>query len=177
MFTHLPIVLHCHNVINFLGRKVAQTENNGLSLWLNANMNGQSVVRIFRIKSNTQITIIFMPQEWNLGLLLFVLSVCLSVANIILNLGHTFWTIRDRDFIFGKHTELMKPFRMTPRPTTLWPWPWRLTYISKKYDLYHNFWTIWGGTFITCAFLVMRPFCSYQIFDLMTLTVTFDLHG
>ena len=29
-FAHLPIVLHCYDVIIFLGRKVAQIENNGL---------------------------------------------------------------------------------------------------------------------------------------------------
>ena len=29
--------------------------------------------------------------------------------------GHYFWTIRDRDFIFGMLTPLMTPFQMTPR--------------------------------------------------------------
>ena len=44
---HLPIVLHCYDVIIFLVRKVAQIENNGLGRWLNANPYGQSVIRIF----------------------------------------------------------------------------------------------------------------------------------
>ena len=48
-FAHLPIVLHCYDVIIFLARKVAQIENNGLGRWLNANPYGQSVIRIFRI--------------------------------------------------------------------------------------------------------------------------------
>ena len=48
-FAHLPIVLHCYDVIIFLGRKVAHVENNGLGRWLNANPYGQSVIRIFRI--------------------------------------------------------------------------------------------------------------------------------
>ena len=39
------------------------------------------------------------------------LSVCLSVVNF--NLHYYFWTIRDRDFIFGMHTPLMTPFQMT----------------------------------------------------------------
>ena len=52
-FAHLPIVLHCYDVIIFLGRKVAQIENNGLGRWLNANPYGQSVIRIFRIAENT----------------------------------------------------------------------------------------------------------------------------
>ena len=48
-FAHLPIVLHCYDVIIFLARKVAQIENNGFGRWLNANPYGQSVIRIFRI--------------------------------------------------------------------------------------------------------------------------------
>ena len=52
------------------------------------------------------------------------LSVCLSVVNF--NLRYNFWTVRDRDFIFGMHTPLMTPFQMTPRSMTLWSslWPW-----------------------------------------------------
>ena len=42
-----------------------------------------------------------------------VLSVCLSVVNF--NLRYNFWTVRDRDFIFGMHTPLMMYFQMTPR--------------------------------------------------------------
>ena len=48
--------------------------------------------------------------------------VCLSVVNF--NLRYNFWTARDRDFIFGMHTPLMKPFQMTARSMTLWPWLW-----------------------------------------------------
>ena len=56
---------------------------------------------------------------WNgiRGHLVFVLSVCLSVclwlcysdsvAKKTFNLGHNFWNVRDRDFIFGMHTQLM----------------------------------------------------------------------
>ena len=49
LFAHLSIDLNCHDVINFLGRKVAQIQNNDLSQWRNANPNGQSVIQIFRI--------------------------------------------------------------------------------------------------------------------------------
>ena len=56
---------------------------------------------------------------------LFVcLSVCLSVVNF--NLRFNFWTVRNRDFIYGMHTPLMMPFQMTPRLMTLWPWLWPL---------------------------------------------------
>ena len=50
------------------------------------------------------------------------LFVCLSVVNF--NIGCNFWAVRDRDFIFGKHTPLIIPFQMTPRSMTLWPWLW-----------------------------------------------------
>ena len=53
-----------------------------------------------------------------LSVCLFVcLSVCLSVVNF--NLHYNFWTVRDRDFIFGMHTLLKMPFQMTPR--CQWP--------------------------------------------------------
>ena len=42
------------------------------------------------------------------------------------NLCQNFWTIRDRDFIFGMYTQLKKPLQMKPRSMTLWPWPWPL---------------------------------------------------
>ena len=54
------------------------------------------------------------------------LFVCLSVVNF--NLRYNFWTVRDRDFIFGIHTPLMMPFQMTPRSMTLWPWLWPWSY-------------------------------------------------
>ena len=41
------------------------------------------------------------------------LFVCLSVVNF--NLRYNFWTVRDRDFIFGMHISLMTPFQLTPR--------------------------------------------------------------
>ena len=52
-----------------------------------------------------------MPPEQMIGGLLFLsclfvcLSVCLSVANF--NLCYNFWTVSDRDFIFGMHIPLM----------------------------------------------------------------------
>ena len=46
---HLPIVFDCHEVIIKCGQKVAHIENNGLGRWLNANLNGQFVIAIWRI--------------------------------------------------------------------------------------------------------------------------------
>ena len=50
-----------------------------------------------------------------------VLSVTLSVTlwQKNFNLGHNFWNVRNIDFTFGMHTQLMKPFQMTPRSMTL----------------------------------------------------------
>ena len=42
-----------------------------------------------------------------LSCLFVCLSVCLSAVNF--NLGYNFWTVIDRDFIFGMHTPLMMP--------------------------------------------------------------------
>ena len=70
------------------------------------------------------------PRNGIRGHLDFVLYVCLLYYSVakkkIFNLRHNFWIVRDRDFIFGIHTQLMKPFQMTPRSMTLWPWLWPL---------------------------------------------------
>ena len=85
-----------------------------------------------------------MPPEWNGGGILFLsclsvtVSVCLSVFLWLcgsvaknFNLGYNFWTVRDKDFVFGMHVHIMKPFQMTPRSMTLWPWLW-LLYLKKQ---------------------------------------------
>ena len=54
---------------------------------------------------------------------------CVSVAKIKhFYLGHNFWTVRDRDFRFVMHTQLMKSFQMATRSLTLWSWMWPLCY-------------------------------------------------
>ena len=67
---------------------------------------------------------IFMPPDRLIGDILYLscVFVCLSVVNF--NLRHNFWTMRDRYFIFGTHTQLIEPFQMTPRLMNLWPWLW-----------------------------------------------------
>ena len=50
---------------------------------------------------------------------------------------------------------------------TLWPspWPWTYILVSENFSICHNFWTVQDRAFRhilhTCAFLIMRPFCSY----------------
>ena len=48
-----------------------------------------------------------------------VFSACLSICGKNFNIGHNFWTIIERDLIFGMHTQLMKPFQMKIRSMTL----------------------------------------------------------
>ena len=51
-------------------------------------------------------------MEWNRGASSFW-PVCLSILDSVskyLNLGNNFWTVRDRDFIFGNYTLPIKPF-------------------------------------------------------------------
>ena len=67
------------------------------------------------------------------------------------HLGHNFLTVRDRDFIFGMYTQLIKPFQITPRSMTFCPWP--LIRISKNFNFCHNFWTIRGRAFILFVYI------------------------
>ena len=58
-------------------------------------------------------------------LFFFCLYVCLSVCLLsTLTFAITFEFKRGGDFIFSMHTPLIKPFQMTPRSMTLWPWLW-----------------------------------------------------
>ena len=52
------------------------------------------------------------------GLIDFFFVSCLFVWLSVFNFNlycYKFWTVRDRDFIFGGHTPLIVPFQMTPR--------------------------------------------------------------
>ena len=82
--------------------------------------------------SNLFLILFNAPGSNDRGHIVFVRSVCLSVCLFVclsvinFNLHYNFWTVRDRDFIFGMHTPLMMPFQMIARSMTLWPWlrPW-----------------------------------------------------
>ena len=63
----------------------------------------------------------FMPPDRMIGAYCFC-PVCLFVLSVVnFNLCYNFWTVRDRDFIYGMYTPLMISFQMTPRSMTLWP--------------------------------------------------------
>ena len=58
------------------------------------------------------------------GFFFVCLFVCLSVCCQLLTFAITFELKRGGDFIFSMHTPLIKPFQMTLRSMTLWPWLW-----------------------------------------------------
>ena len=59
-------------------------------------------------------------MKWNLGASSFCpVGLVWFVAKLV-TFTLTF-ELRDRNFIFGMHTQLMKPFQMTPGSITLWP--------------------------------------------------------
>ena len=105
------------------------------------------------------------------------LSVCTKILEFVtltltfdlllkkLNLGHYFWTIRDRAFIFHMCISCDKTFLSIPKFLTLWPWPWLLTYFWKNLTSAITFEPeVIGLQYYTYLFLVTRPFCWYQYF-------------
>ena len=82
---------------------------------------------------------IYTPCKQSLGGYIGIaLSVCPSVQSK-LNLDHNFLTKGDRALILHKCIPCDKTFLLIPKFSTLWPWPWLLTYVWK--NLGHNFWT------------------------------------
>ena len=66
---------------------------------------------------------IFMPLDRMIRGILFLscLFVCLFVWHCQLYHSLLLWSVRNRGFIFGMHTQIMTPFQMTPRSITQWP--------------------------------------------------------
>ena len=91
-----------------------------------------------------------------------------------LNLGHNFWTKRDRAFIFHMCICCDKTFLPIPKFLTSWPWPWLLTYFWKNLTLAITFEPKEIGlSYFTCIFVKARPFCRYQNFWLRDLNLDF----
>jgi hypothetical protein len=74
-------------------------------------------------------------------------SVCLSVCKTF-NIGHIFWMVSDRTFIFHMCVPYDKTFLLVPNFLTLWPWPWSLTHFSKNFNIGHIFWMASDRAFI-----------------------------
>ena len=90
-----------------------------------------------------------------------------------LNLGHNFWTKRDRAFIFHMCISCGKTCLLEPKFITSWPWPWLLTYFWKNLTLTIIFEPkVIGLKYYTYLFLVKRPSVDTNIFYLVALTLT-----
>jgi hypothetical protein len=101
-------------------------------------------------------------------------AVCHSVWNF--NLAYNFWMVCTRASIFHMSVPCGKTFPWVPNCLTMWPWPWCLTYLLKTLTLAITFkWYVLGRRYFTWVFLVTRSFNGYQNFDIVTLTLVFDL--
>ena len=105
------------------------------------------------------------------------------------NLGHDFWTKRDKAFILHMCITCGKTFLLVLKILNLWPWPWFLTFFWKKLNLGHNFWTKRNMAFIlnmciTCGktfLLVLKiltlwpwPWFLTYFWKNFTLVITFE---
>ena len=91
-------------------------------------------------------------------------SVSACVREQKLNLVHNFLTTSDRAFILHMCIPCDKNF------LTSWPWPWSLTYFWKTFNLGHNFLTT------SDVYSLWQDLSHGTVmFDLMTLTLKFDL--
>ena len=59
---------------------------------------------------------LFVPVSWYSTILMPEIVFVLSVSQLsTFNIRYNCWTVGDRDFIYGMHTQLMVSFQMTPR--------------------------------------------------------------
>jgi hypothetical protein len=92
------------------------------------------------------------------------LFVCLSVCKNF-NIGHIFWMVNDRAFIFHMCVPYDRSFLLIPKSLTLWPWPWSLTHFPKTLTLGISFeWHLIGLSYFIRVFLMTRPFYWYHNF-------------
>ena len=94
------------------------------------------------------------------------------------NLGHTLLTRRDRAFILHMCIPCDKTFQMLLYILISWPWPWSLTYFWKTLTLAITFFPEEIGlSYCTLILYSLWKDLSHGavIFDLVTLTLKFDL--
>ena len=113
----------------------------------------------------------FIVHEWNLGHLVFVMSVCQSVTlrltNIIYTLAIPLTRRRHRLYIW--HSYLTFKWHHEKYPNDL-----NVTFdqMLKTFNLYYNFWTIWDKCLI---FHMCIPYLNAFLFIPIFYLVTFDL--
>jgi hypothetical protein len=106
----------------------------------------------------------YAPVSKDWGDIVFGLSVRLSVCKNF-NIGHIFWMVSDRTFIFHMCIPYDKTFLLVPKFLTLWSWTWSLTHFSKTLPLAISFeCQVIGLSYFICVFLMTRPFYWYHIF-------------
>ena len=116
---------------------------------------------IFLVIKPSAGTNIFLPCDLNL-------SVWPTLKNF--NFPYNFWTVSARALIFIKSTPCDSAFQFL----TLWPWPYTLTYILKRLNVLITF-EQWGLWYFTWVIILTRPFCGYNRFDPVILTLEFGL--
>ena len=92
------------------------------------------------------------------------------------NIGHNFFILWDKAFIFGMSVRYDEAFSNVPSILSMWPWLWPLTDFSKTLTsaiilLSSEI----GHSYLACVFLMTWPFRQYRKFWHVTLNVTFDL--
>ena len=81
------------------------------------------------------------------------------------NIGHNFFIVRDRAFIFGMWIPYDKTFPTEPFILNMWPWPWPLTYFWKTLTLAITFLSYEIKlSYLACVFPMTRPFKWYHKF-------------
>ena len=105
---------------------------------------------------------------------LLTLTLKFDLHFINFNIDHIFWMASDGNFILHMCLPFYgKPFLLVPKFLT--SWPWSLTYFSKT-NIGHNFWMQVMGLYISLVCSLWQALSSsIKIFDLLTLTLKYDL--
>jgi hypothetical protein len=107
-----------------------------------------------------------------IGFELLTLTFDLIIENI--NIGYIFWLVSTKALTFHMSVSYDKTFLWMPTNMTFLPLC--LTHLSKTFTMAIIFeWYILGLLYFTWVFLVTKPYHGYKRFDLVTLTLVFNL--
>jgi hypothetical protein len=106
------------------------------------------------------------------GFDLLTLTFDLLIENF--NIGYIFWLKSTKALTFHMSVSCDKTFLWVPKNMTFWPWC--LTHLLKTLTLAITFeWYILRLWYFTWVFLVTKFYDGYKRFDLVTLTLVFNL--